>query len=56
MKEFCIRVDVTMSGDVYIDANSKEEAIAKLNKMNFTASDLRNFSVIGKDIIDIEEE
>lgn len=55
MKEFCIKVDVTMSGDVYIDANSKEEAIAKLNKMYFTASDLRNFYQIDVQIVEIEE-
>lgn len=56
MKEFCIQVDVTMSGDVYINANSKEEALAKLQRMNFTGSDLSGFSNIATDVIAIEEE
>lgn len=56
MKEFCIQVDVTMSGHMYISANSKEEALDKLQKMNFTASDLSGFSNIATDVIDIEEE
>ena len=56
MKEFCIQVDVTMSGHVYISANSKEEALAKLEKKYFTGSDLSGFSNIATDVIDIEEE
>lgn len=55
MKEFCIRVDVTMSGSVYVDANSKEEAIAKVDKMNFKSSDLKDFYQIDVQIVDIEE-
>lgn len=55
MKEFCIQVDVTMSGNIYVDANSKEEALAIVDKMNFRASDLTNFYQIDAQIVDIEE-
>ena len=55
MKEYCIQVDVTMSGNVYVEANSKEEAIAKVDKMNFRSSDLTNFYQVDAQIVDVEE-
>jgi len=38
-----VNVDVTMSGYVYIRADSPEEAEAKVKELRFVASDLRNF-------------
>lgn len=56
-KEFCIHVDVTMSGNVYITASSGEEARKIIESQNFTASDINNnFYQIGLEIVDIEEE
>lgn len=54
-KEYCIQVDVTMSGNVYVEASSKEEAIAMVDKMNFRASDLTNFYQIDAQVVDVEE-
>lgn len=56
MKEFCIHVDVTMSGNVYINANSKDEAMEKLQEMNFTSSDLNGFYQVDTVVVDIDEE
>lgn len=56
MKEFCIHVDVTMSGNVYVNASSEKEAREKVRAMNFTASDLTNFYELNLDIVDVEEE
>ena len=55
MKEYCIQVDVTMSGNVYVGADSKEEALAIVDKMNFRASDLTNFYQIDVQVVEIEE-
>ena len=56
-KEFEIQVDVTMSGSIYVEANSEQEAKEKANKIlsNITHSDLHSFSCINKKIIDIWE-
>lgn len=56
MKEFCVHVDVTMSGYVYVNANNEEEARKKVQNKNFTGADLTNFYPLGTDIIDVEEE
>lgn len=55
MAEYEVQIDVTMSGSLYIDASSEKEAreIVKKRLENVTASDLRSFSCIGKEIIDV---
>jgi len=55
MAEYEVQIDVTMSGSLYIDASSEKEAREKAKEMfkNVTASDLRSFSCIGKEIIDV---
>ena len=55
MKEYCIQVDVTMSGNIYVEASSKEEAMAKVDKMNFRASDLTNFYQLDVQVVDVEK-
>ena len=55
MKEYCIQVDVTMSGNVYVDANSKEEALAIVDKMNFKQNDLNNFYQVDVQVVEIAE-
>lgn len=55
MAEYEVQIDVTMSGSVFIDAESEAEAREKAKEMfkNVTASDLRSFSCIDKEIIDV---
>lgn len=55
MAEYEVQIDVTMSGSLYIDAESEKEAreIVKKRFENVTASDLRSFSCIHKEIIDV---
>ena len=52
-KEFVLTVDVTMSGDIYIEAETEEEAKKKFNEMYFVASDLRNFHYMSKELVEI---
>lgn len=56
MKEFRITIDVTMSGDIYIDAETKEEAIKKAKDKYFNAGDLRDFHYMSTEIVDCEED
>lgn len=51
--EYEVQVDVTMSGSIYVEAESEKEAIAKVKAMTFVASDLKNFHEIGTDIYDV---
>ena len=55
-KTFKIQMDVTMSGNVYIEAETEEEAQRKIMDKNFTPSDLKHFWFVGSDIVEIEEE
>ena len=52
-KEFCVQVDVTMSGNIYVEAENEKEAIKKVRAMDFTSSDLRNFYWLSTEIVDI---
>lgn len=56
MKEFRITIDVTMSGDIYIDAETKEEAIKKAKDKYFNAGDLRDFHYMRTEIVDCKED
>ena len=55
MKTFTVTIDVTMSGDVDIEANTKEEAIEKAKKMHFSHRDLTDFHQIDTEIVDVLE-
>ena len=55
-KEFCVQVDVTMSGNVYVKASSKEEAERIAREMDFVGSDLTSFYWLGTEVVDVEEE
>ena len=55
-KEFCVQADVTMSGNIYVEAENEEEAIKKVRAMNFVASDLRNFYWLSTEIVDVGED
>lgn len=55
MKNFIVTVDVTLSGDIYVQAESEQEARKKIASRNFTHSDLRHFHYVGRDIVECEE-
>lgn len=55
MKEYAVKIDVIMSGTVYVNAESEQEAERTAKEMGFVASDLRNFIHIGTDVIETEE-
>lgn len=56
MKNFCVTIDVTMSGDIYLEAETKEEAIKKAKEKYFNAHDLRDFHYLNTEIVECEEE
>lgn len=56
MAEFRLTVDVTMSGDIYIEADNEEEALDKFKNKYFVASDLRNFHQINTELVEMNEE
>lgn len=55
MKDYRITIDVTMSGDIYISAETEEDAIAQAKKKYFNARDLQSFHFLSSDIYEIEE-
>lgn len=55
-KEFCVQVDVTMSGNVYVNASNEQEAMKLVREIKFTPNDLRNFYGVDLEIVDVEEE
>jgi hypothetical protein len=56
MAEYRLTVDITMSGDIYIEADNEAEARKKFNERFFTSSDLRNFCQINKEVVYAEKE
>ncbi len=55
MKKYVVTVDVTMSGDIEIEAPNEKAATKIVQSMYFSASDLRNFHELNKDIFEVEE-
>lgn len=55
-KTYKVQIDVTMGGNIYIEAETEEEAQRKVMDKNFTSSDLKNFWLVGSDIVEIEED
>lgn len=57
IKDFTVTVDVVFSGDVYVSANTEEEAKKKIKEIFFVPSDLKNFHFLSPvEIVDIVEE
>lgn len=55
-KTYKVQIDVTMGGNIYIEAETEEEAQRKVMDKNFISSDLKNFWLVGSDIVEIEED
>lgn len=55
MKKFVVTVDVTMSGDIEIEAPNAKAAADIIQSMYFTSQELRNFHELSKDIYEVEE-
>lgn len=55
-KTYKVQIDVIMGGNIYIEAETEEEAQRKVMDKNFISSDLKNFWLVGSDIVEIEEE
>lgn len=55
MRKFVVTVDVTMSGDIEIEAPNEKAAAKMVQSMYFSASDLRDFHELNKDIFEVEE-
>ena len=56
MAEFRLTVDVTMSGDIYIEADNEAEAIKKFKDKYFVASDLTDFHQISTELVEAYKE
>ena len=52
--KFDVKLDVTMSGTIEVEANSPQEAIAIAHSKQFVPSDLRNFHWVGNDVEEAE--
>ena len=52
--KFDVKLDVTMSGTIEVEANSQQEAIAIAHSKQFVPSDLRNFHWVGNDVEEAE--
>ena len=55
-KTYKVQIDVIMGGNIYIEAETEEEAQRKVMDKNFISSDLKNFWLVGSDIVEIEED
>lgn len=54
LQEFEVQCDVTFSGSFYVNAETEEEAKAKVKGMSIVPSDIRNFCHFSTDILDVE--
>ena len=54
MKKFRVLIDVTMSGDVEIEAATKKETKEKAKSLYFCSSDLREFHQINTRVVEVQ--
>ena len=55
MKKFNVTIDVTMSGNFELEAETYEEAILKASEKSFQPADLRTFNFTDSFVVDVEE-
>lgn len=51
-----VQVDVTMTGESYIEAANEKEAAEIASKKYFTPSDLHNFRFLSSEVVDVQED
>ncbi len=51
-----VQVDVTMTGEIYIEAKNEAEAERIAKGKYFTSGDLRNFRFLGLEVVEIQED
>lgn len=52
--KFDVKLDVTMSGTIEVEANSQQEALVIAQSKQFVPSDLRNFYWVSNDVEEAE--
>lgn len=52
--KYTVTIDVTMSGDIEIEAKSKKEAKEIAKSRYFTPSDLRDFHEINTKVVEVQ--
>ena len=55
MAKYLVHIDVTFSGDVEVMADTEEQAKALAELSVSVPSDIRNFYLFDKQVVDIEE-
>lgn len=55
MKEYAVSVDITMAGTIYVEAESEEEAeaIAYGKAGYYLPCDMRNFTNVNREVVDV---
>ena len=52
-----VQVDVTMTGEIYVEAKNEREAAEIASKKYFVPYDLHNFRFLGVDeVVDVQED
>ena len=54
--KYQVQVDVTMTGEIYIEAENEHEAEQKAKEKYFDSYDIRGFRFLGVDVVDVEKE
>ena len=51
-----VQVDVTMTGEIYIEAKNEAEAERIAKGKFFTSGDLHNFRFLGLEVVEVQED
>ena len=51
-----VQIDVTMTGEIYINAKNEREAQVKASNKYFVPSDLRNFRFLYSEVVEVQED
>ena len=54
--KYQIQIDVTFTGELYLEAKDAKEAAEKVKAKYLGVGDIRNFRFLGLDVVDIEIE
>ena len=54
--KYQVQVDVTMTGEIYIDAKNEREAQVKASQKFFSPYDLRHFRFLSSEVVEVQED